>query len=192
MFTVEMLRSDPQVCEDLVWACDVELCVPAEEDHWFILASNFPYRIFAHDASGGHFALCGEVEPKPVIFVSSEGQGGIIASHLQEAIQLVTTLPMWQDCLKFSGGGRLEEMQRVVPLALEEMREEEPNIEPICKRIMKALSLDPLPDPVGILHASVTVLSEQYKALGPDGEPLSPLFNNLVVENNPMWRKKLK
>lgn len=57
----------------------------------------------AGDFSGGQFYLCGDARSeRPVLYASSEGQAGLIADGLREAVELVVGLPHWHDCLTFA------------------------------------------------------------------------------------------
>ncbi|HZD71627.1 MAG TPA: hypothetical protein VFA45_22780 [Actinomycetes bacterium] len=42
-----------------------------------------------------------------MLYASSEGQAGLLADSLGDALELIIGLPMWRDYLGFSAGGRL-------------------------------------------------------------------------------------
>ncbi|MDX8148366.1 hypothetical protein SK854_40065 [Lentzea sp. BCCO 10_0061] len=57
----------------------------------------------AGDFAGGQFYLCGDAgSERPVLHASSEGQAGLVANNLREAVELVVGLPHRQDCLTFA------------------------------------------------------------------------------------------
>jgi len=190
MITVEEIESIPVVAEALAVSYGMELGGPTEYDDWFKLQSGAPFRIFAHDGSGGVFAECGAHDPKPILHITSEGEAGIIGRHLQEAVQIVAALPCWRDYLKFSGGGQLAEMLRAAPLLEEMIHEDEPNIDNIRKMIFSSLNLDHLEDPIANLHQAVSNLSEAYLVVDEEANVFGPLFNKFVVTDNPKWKDK--
>lgn len=101
---------------DLCEFAAADVAVPG----WFRLPSSEPLEVVGRDASGGLFCLYGGPGDGAgsLLYVSSEGEAGVIAGSLAEGLQMMIALPHWRDCLKFSGGGRLEEMrkaQRVLP-----------------------------------------------------------------------------
>ncbi|MFJ5989722.1 hypothetical protein [Lentzea sp. NPDC092896] len=65
--------------------------------------SGLPLEPVAGDFTGGQFYLCGEASSeRPVLYASSEGQAGLVANNLREAVELVVGLPHWRDCLTFA------------------------------------------------------------------------------------------
>src|SRR5262249_44728443 len=54
------------------------------------------------DGAGGQFA---QLADQRVVYVSSEGEAGVIAADFKAFIQLIVVYPYWHDILKFSGGG---------------------------------------------------------------------------------------
>lgn len=65
------------------------------------LPSGTPLQAVAGDGNGGTYyqAGAGAGAGRPVLYVSSEGEGGLIAASLPEALELLIGLPYWQDCL---------------------------------------------------------------------------------------------
>src|SRR5437899_1023249 len=77
----------------------------------FRLASGSPLEVIAGESAGGAYFLCGEQNGRrPVVFASSEGEGGLLADDLADALEIIIGLE-WQDCLSFSGSGDVEVMQ---------------------------------------------------------------------------------
>jgi hypothetical protein len=99
---------------DFLWhLCEFEL-LDEDPPGWFALQPAEPYRIIARDGAGGRFCLYSATAglPHRLLYVSSEGQAGTIANSLAEGMQMMVALPYWRDCLKFSGGGDLQEMRK--------------------------------------------------------------------------------
>ncbi|APU38868.1 hypothetical protein [Streptomyces sp. TN58] len=75
------------------------------------LASGAPLEPIAGEPAGGTYFLCAEQDGRrPVVFASSEGEAGLIADDLADALEIIIGIE-WRDCLGFSGGGDLETMQ---------------------------------------------------------------------------------
>jgi hypothetical protein len=115
----------PSITASWLFLCDFEL-IEEDPPGWFDLASGEPYRIIARDAAGGRFCLSGAADGRPqrFLYVSSEGEAGTIASSLAEGMQLMIALPYWRDCLKFSGGGQVQEMHRAQAYFEKQLRRE--------------------------------------------------------------------
>jgi len=128
-----------------------------------------------------------DIPAHPILFVSSEGQAGVIAAGLLEALQLIIAIPFWFDCLKFSGNGQLQQMQRVVPFLDRELRHDEPNIDLLRQELNRLLDLLPAESPLLKLHQSVSRLSVLHAAIGTEG-PFETLFNSFTADDNPMWK----
>ena len=77
------------------------------------------------DAAGGAFVLLPPAQR--VLYVSSEGQAGIIAADFEEFIQLIVACPCWHDILKYSANGNLHQM-RAAAAALEATPEDEDEV----------------------------------------------------------------
>ena len=63
--------------------------------------------------------------------------------------------PYWRDLLKFSGGGSLAEMRRVLPLVVADFYEDVPEARELGRMIRQCLNLGHATDVVDQLHASV-------------------------------------
>src|SRR5689334_13271775 len=76
------------------------------------LMSGLPIEGVAGDFTGGMFYLCGaKGTVRPVLYASSEGDAGVIAANLHEALELIVGFPYWRDCLTYSAGGDLIAME---------------------------------------------------------------------------------
>jgi hypothetical protein len=60
-----------------------------------------PLEAVAGDASGGSFLLIGEGAARPVLYVGSEGEGGLIATSLREALALIVGVSSLHDATAF-------------------------------------------------------------------------------------------
>lgn len=183
-------RQSPQVTELFSRICDFEFVEPGVADIGVQLQSGHHPNMIAQDASGGMFALCqvNDTGRQPVLYVSSEGEAGIIARDLPAALQNVIQLPYWRDCLKFSGGGRLDEMHKAIPYLEHELSQDEPMIDAYRKTLLAALELKPALAPVEMLYQAVQSTAEICGVITQDGTVLRSLFNTFVVSDNPMWR----
>lgn len=169
----------PSLTASWLFLCDFELL---EEDPpgWFDLASGELYRIIARDAAGGRFCLYGAADGQSqrLLYVSSEGQAGTIASSLAEGMQLMIALPYWRDCLKFSGGGQFQEMRRAQAYFERQLRREHDvrNRYALYEQFGLTAPLSPLES----LHRAITegtaiVVSPK------DGTRFEGLFNTFIA-----------
>jgi hypothetical protein len=150
--------------------------------------------IVGKDASGGEFALCEKAgsPTRPLLYVSSEGQAGTIGQSLASGLSTIIDLPYWMDCLKFSGGGQLAEMRRVIPLLEADHQKDAQKLQSSRNTLRVQLTLTQLSDPVRALHSAVTEFSALYPAYASDGSRFGSLFNEFTVMSNAHWRRKLE
>lgn len=154
---------------------------------WFRVQAEEKFSPFAGDGAGGVF-LFGNASGL-ILYVTSEGQAGIVAASLTGFLQLVMAYPCCPDLLKFSGGGRLDEMERSASYFKQEGADDIANIEASRSTVVEGLSLPPPPalSPVSALHHAVAVLGHGVAVLAPDGWVCEGLFGSFVVENNGKW-----
>ncbi|MEU5853448.1 hypothetical protein [Saccharopolyspora shandongensis] len=130
------------------------------------LPSGMPLELIAGQGAGGAFFLCGDpAAERPVLYVDSEGQAGLIAGSLVEALTLELVLPRWGDSLSFSAGGDLSTMLRFAPALDRELHTEHPAYAARQDRLAAALGLGPLPpleDVVRKLHSAVRATEPDY------------------------------
>lgn len=153
------------------------------------LRSGAHMEAIACDGTGGSFFLCGDGPTRPVVYVSSEGQSGLIATDLTSALELVVGLPSWQDYLKFSAGGNLDDMLAAIDVIEGELVEDYPEVRAVQAQAVEALGLSGVPvvDLVTRLHAAVTRTDPDHVVLAPDGSAYDPLYNTFRVADNPAW-----
>ncbi len=163
----------------------------AHEDPWFKLKSGEQLEIIATDGSGGVFALCGKptAEGRPVLYVSSEGRSGIVAGGLVKLLQTIIHLPYWQDCLKFSGGGNLDEMKKAIPYLESLIAEDEPNIDTLRKELVDALDLAQPTSAIEDLYWAASSTQKEYIVIDEEGWQFESLFNKFSVSDNPTWNR---
>lgn len=184
---LEQLQRDDELRDVLDWPFDFNLNVATDAGDWFEVRPVAESQIIAQDGTGGVFLLYGPKEL--LIHVTSEGQAGVLARDLEEGLRLMVAHPNWRDLLKFSGGGRLEEMRRVDPYMKRELYEDHPAIDEQQRTIKQKLGLDDAVDAIASLHAAMTTLGEGFSIVGADGMPLESLFNKFTVDDNPMWNQ---
>ncbi len=183
------LAENPDVVDVLGWTFDFEIREPyLLSNDWPILLSE-ELIVLAEDGSGGAYTILHNVAPdnSSVVFLSSEGQVGQVAEDLTEFLAVMVALPYWRDLLKFSAGGKLEEMRKAVPFLEEETLEDEPEILSKKKLVSKSLKLPTLTDPVQVLFNSVKS-GTAVKIKATDGSSYEGLFSTFCVSDNRQWQ----
>lgn len=98
------LLSIPEAEEFLAWPGDFEpyRSGRGEAIH---LPSGAALQAIAGDGEGGTYYQVGATggDDRPVIYAGSEGEGGLVADSLRDALELLIGLPYWQDCLPGRG-----------------------------------------------------------------------------------------
>ncbi|WP_405589080.1 hypothetical protein [Streptomyces sp. NBC_01190] len=160
----------PEAEEFLAWPGDFE---PSRAGHGeeIRLRSGAPLQAIAGDSGGGTYYQVGvgHGTDRPVLYASSEGEGGLIAESLPEALELLIGLPYWQDCLP----GRdfpLVELEA-------EYRSTFPDLDRRRDRVAELLGLGrpAAPALVERLHTSVGRSFPEYLPVAASGEPFTPL-----------------
>lgn len=187
---LETLQVDDEVRKILAWPFDFDLSVPAADVGWFAVKPVAETKAIACDGTGGIFLLYGP--QTKMIHISSEGQAGVIAGNLEEGIRIIVTYPYWRDLLKFSGGGKLKEMRRVVPFLEREMHDDHPGIDQQRAFLREKLYLADTSDPIESLHRAVSELGNGIILAAPDGTEFRSLFNTFTVDSNPTWWQGVK
>jgi hypothetical protein len=139
---------------------------PVEPVH---LANGEPLEMIAGDSAGGVFMLAGAASDKrPVIYVGSEGEGGLIARGLREALALVVGVSNIHDAVAWpiseDGGRKLRAHLTEEDRYLREFR---PELDADRTRLREALEL-PLAD--GLLEAlHAAAADEDYRPVSDEG-----------------------
>jgi len=173
--TLENLRADAQARE-MLQRFDF-VVEDADNEVWFDAAPLQPFQVIAQKGSGCVYALTGP--EKRVLFVSSEGQAGIVAASLRECLELIVAYPYWQDIVR-SAGGDLKKMRKIFREDCEDLEEEaldnDPEIDDYRPLLRQKFGLSEPADPAKQLHHAITVLGANVLVRAPDGHPSEPLF----------------
>jgi hypothetical protein len=190
---IQVLRTSSDVKRILEYDFDFRLMPIGSKSALFHFGDGTIFELVGTDASGGEFALCErrDLPTRPFLYVSSEGQAGVLARSLEHGLSVIIDLPYWYDCLKFSGDGQLSEMRRVVPLSEGDLVAETPQIDFKRKVLRERFGISPIPDVIQELHSSVTGLSSLYPVSGPDGWVFGTLFGKFTAMSNAAWRRRL-
>ncbi|MFJ8045455.1 hypothetical protein ACIRBX_33605 [Kitasatospora sp. NPDC096147] len=154
------------------------------------LASGAPLEVIAGESAGGAYFLCGEQNGRrPVVFASSEGEGGLLADDLADALEIIIGLE-WQDCLSFSGGGDVEVMQISAQHLRRSRGTYNPDIDAEAAQVAAALSLSvvPVTDLVVRLHAAASKTEPDYVVTDDDGAVFDPPFGEWTEPRHGGWR----
>ncbi|MCX5009536.1 hypothetical protein OG765_00775 [Streptomyces sp. NBC_00555] len=156
----------------------------------FRLTSGAPLEVIAGESAGGAYFLCAEQNGRrPVVFASSEGEGGLLGDDLADALEIIIGLE-WRDCLSFSGGGDVEVMQ-ISAQHLERSRDKHnPDIDNEAAQVAAALSLRvvPVADLVIRLHAAASKTEPDYVVIDDDGQAFDQPFGEHVEPRHGGWR----
>ncbi|MGF1759970.1 hypothetical protein L4D76_18935 [Photobacterium sagamiensis] len=166
---------------------DFELCRANDDSSWIKLDPNLPFTVLAGEGSGGVFLAYGnlELEKRPILFASSEGQAGKVANNLPEFLALLMAIPYWFDLLKFSGNGDLSEMRKTALFMEPKYCEDYPESSEARELIQSHLALPEIEDPIAVLHACVN--STDCTVVADDGWKYETLFNSFVSSDNKSW-----
>lgn len=106
------------------------------------LAGGEPLEMVAGDASGGAFLLVGTGDARPVLYAGSEGEGGLIATSLRDALGLIASVSSIHDAATVpwdeDGGAAL---RAYLAKADEELREDWPELDADRRRLRELLDL---------------------------------------------------
>jgi hypothetical protein len=177
----DALAANAEVVEQLCWSFDFRLETNLDQPEWFTVDGVEAIRPIGRDGAGGVFALL--PPSQRLLYVSSEGQAGIIAADFDEFLQLILACPYWQDILKYSDGGSLAEMRRAAT-ALQGAFDDDDDINEARDFLMSELDLTEPADPVGALHRAASASEITVRAA--DGEPCTTLFNRYTIDDNPL------
>ena len=161
---------------------DFSLDESLENSLEFITKPPVDFRIIAWEGAGGLFAQIDNTGE--ILFVDSEGAGGILADSFHQFLQLLVTHPYWRDLLKFSGGGNLDEMRRCVPWAASEFLEFEPEIGSYIQRVCNRIGVATSDHAIENLHHCVSQSTSRFELIGLDGTPFDTLFNEFVSRHS--------
>jgi hypothetical protein len=136
------------------------------------LESGEPLEMVAGDAAGGAFMLVGTGDPHPVVYVGSEGTGGLIATGLRDALALVVGLSSIHDATAFEYGA---DLRASLAAADAELREDWPDLDADRQRLREALDL---PDAHGLLEAlHRAAADERFRPINAEGDRFDSMAN---------------
>lgn len=187
MIHLEELKKNTQVVDDLAWPYDFDLGRVYPDTSWITLRPPVKFHVLAGDGAGGVFLAYGEGTPEdlPVLHATSEGQAGKIANSLRDAVALHIQLPYWRDLLKFSGDGDLAQMRRASPFLESEYSEDIPELTDAKARLLAALDVPVLDDPVAYLYQCTQ--GTDCTLVADDGSVWESLFNSFTIDQNQQW-----
>lgn len=188
MITLNAISASKKIAADLDWPFDFSPRRADTNARWITLKPNHRFKVIAGDSTGGVFLVYGEGDESrlPILHATSEGQAGRVAANLTEWLALLMAIPYWRDLLKFSGGGKLTEMRRAAKFMEREYAEDYPELPAVRERLIRALHVPSLEDPIKILHRNVK--ATDCTVVSDDGTDWMPLFNSFVASDNPMWK----
>ncbi|MFG3105303.1 hypothetical protein [Streptomyces tendae] len=178
-----LLGADDEVVAFFAGVADLDATNPAD----YLLedgvrhASGARLEQFARAGSGDAFCFVGEGgEERPVVYVSLDGEAGLLALGLPELVRLCLVAPWWRDALGRTAG----ELKRVV----DEYREDAPDLDRLRDRAAQALGIDPAGLPseatvlAGLAELSGGPVAEACLVVGYEGEALDPLFDAAQID----------
>lgn len=187
MMTLDDLQQSASATRDLALHFDFDSSRASRDSAWIKLAPQQAFSVIAGDSCGGVFLAYGngELERRPILYASSEGHAGRLAASLAELLAMMMALPAWQDVLKFSDNGDLEEMRKTARL-LEQGGPDDEELPAATQRLMQTLALPVLADPVKLLHDGVH--ASDCNVVADDGWPYESLFGHFKSSDNPFWK----
>jgi hypothetical protein len=137
---------------------------------------------FARDGAGGSFCLGSGPDGSPlaVIYISTEGEAGLLGSTIDEFFSTIAALPYWRDCLHFSAGGDLDCMRRAAIDGERAALDDSDDFGSRRERLQALLGLPVPTDVVGALHRAVS--ASPVPLVFEDGGGYGGLFNTFRPE----------
>lgn len=160
MTLLEQIRQDPRLAEQLAvhFDFDVTSLDPVEEV-W--LADGVRLTPIAGDSAGGTFL---QTPSGAVVYAGSEGEGGLIAHTLRDALGLVVGLPSLHDALSRPLG---DDLTAWLASCDDEIREDFPELDATRTEVREALDLPAVDTLVAALHAAAADVS--FRPIGEHG-----------------------
>jgi len=182
--TPETLAANEDAVERLDWMFGFRIDIEPAEPVWFKVDGIERIRPIGQDGAGGVFAM---LPDSRVLYVSSEGEAGVLAADFKAFIELVAACPYWHDILKYSGQGQLSEMRRAAAaLAAMNCDEEDEDLKEARDFLKSRFGIDEPADPVGALHEVVSTSDVVVRT--PHGNACTTLFNGFTIDNAPLLR----
>lgn len=157
------------------------------------LTSGTPLHAIAGDFTGGMFYLCGDEPPtQPVLYASSEGEAGVIAPSLPDALDILIGLPYWRDCLTYSADGDLDTMQSAAALLQQDLSQDRPEADAAQAHAAELIgsARRTITELVQRLHAAVSGAGPEFVFTDATGE-YGGLFGPFEPSRNSRWDGRL-
>ena len=185
MIKLTDLQCSREIIDDFAQAFDFDIDRASESYSWIRLTPEPRFLVVAGESTGGAFLAYGngDFDQMPILYVTSDGMAGKVASNLSEFLGILVALPYWQDLLKFSRGGDLAEMRRTADLLKHNVEDESVTI--VKSRLMSVLDIQEISDPVGLLHQNVE--TTDCTAVAEDGWRYVSLFNKFTSDDVRRW-----
>jgi len=132
-----------------------------------------PLEMIAGDGGGGAFMLVGAGPVRPVLYVGSEGEGGLIAVGLRAALALIVGLSSLSDAMMFpiGDGSRMRDWLAECDA---EIRADRPELDEKRARLRAALDLPEVDEALlRSLHEAAADL--RFRPFNEEGHPYRPL-----------------
>jgi hypothetical protein len=181
MMKLTYLQGSRGIIDDLAYAFDFDIDRASQDYSWIRLTPEHRFVVVAGESTGGAFLAygTGDFDQMPILYVTSEGEAGKVASNLGEFLGILVAVPYWQDLLKFSSSGDLAEMRRTAELLQHYVEDE--NVTIAKSRLMKVLAIQEIADPVELLHYNVE--ATDCTAVAEDGWRYGSLFNKFTSDD---------
>ena len=185
---LETIHADEDLADLLAEVCEFDVS-RAKHDEPERLSSGKALESVAGDFSGGTFFRCGPPgSTRPVLYASSEGQAGIIAGSLAEAVETMAGLPAWRDCLAYSADGDLAAMRSAAEKLARDEREKWPDVAEKRVELLRALAVTPPPVPelLARLRDAVAGTAPDFVLVDEAGEEYGTLFGEWSLDRKPL------
>ncbi|WP_308114226.1 hypothetical protein [Streptomyces brasiliscabiei] len=172
-----LLGADGEAVAFFAGVADLDATAPDahELEEGVRLASGARLEQFARAGSGDAYCFVGEGgEERPAVYVSLDGEAGLLALGLPELVELCLVAPWWR-----AAPGRTAE---ALLTAVDEYRQDLPDFDRRRDRAARALGIGPeeLPSQATVLARLMERSGGSEAAaclvVGYEGEPLEPLF----------------
>ncbi|WP_433796812.1 hypothetical protein [Actinoplanes sp. CA-252034] len=136
-----------------------------------------PLETIAGDGSGGAFLLVGAGDVRPVLYVGSEGEAGLVATSLRDALALIVGVSSLHDAATYpleEDGGRT--LHDYLARTDDEIREDRPELDHDRHRVREALGLPPVDD--ALLRSFQSAAADfAYRPINQEGDRLRPMLS---------------
>jgi hypothetical protein len=188
MISLDQIKDDPELISLLNYEFDFNVAIDDDYKNadWFTIEPANPYDVVARDGTGSLFLLF--TREQRVIYITSEGQAGVIASNMREAIRMMVALPNWRDLLQFSGGGRIEEMRTSAAFFGPKYLADNPELSKAQAFVKDRLNVVDLEEPIAVLHHAVSERGKGIAIYAKDRSEFQTLFGtDTTAEYRKRW-----